>query len=119
MQLHLKNIGPIDAIDINIDSDLTFIYGKNNIGKSYAITILYLALKNIAFNSPINQRYYYSPSSRIRFIDSNLIKDIKIKLENVFEFDITDNIIDYFSNFITTMFLSDFENSLHNSFGDI
>jgi TfoX/Sxy family transcriptional regulator of competence genes len=78
-----------------------------------------LALKNIAFNSSVNYRYFYTPSSRIRFIDSNLIKDIKIKLENSIEFDITDNIIHYFSNFLSTMFLSDFENSLRNSFGDI
>jgi predicted ATPase len=55
----------------------------------------------------------------IRFIDSNLTKDIKTKLENFSEFDITDNIILYFSNFLTTIFLSDFENSLHNSFGGI
>jgi predicted ATPase len=118
MQLHLKNIGPIDTIDINVDSDLTFIYGKNNIGKSYAITVLYLVLKNIAFNSPMANRYFY-PFSRIRFNDNNLIKNIKVNLENSIEFNITDNITDYFSNFLTTVFLSDFENSLHNSFGDI
>jgi predicted ATPase len=120
MKLHLENIGPIDAIDINVDSDLIFIYGENNIGKSYAITILYLALKNIAFNSSLNYHYFFSPSPRIRFFDSSLIKDIKIKLEDhSVEFDITDNIIHFFSNILTTIFLSDFENSLRNSFGDI
>jgi len=119
MQLHLKNIGPIDAVDININSDLTFIYGENNIGKSYAITILYLTLKYFAFNHPVPSRYLFSPTSRILFNDDNLLKDTKSKLENMNEFDITDNVIRYFSSFLTGIFLSDFKDALHNSFGDI
>ena len=119
MQLHMKNIGPIDSIDINVDSDLTFIYGKNNIGKSYAITILYLVLKNFASNPSLSNRYFYSSTSRIRFNDDVLINDTNAKLENSSEFDITDNVTRYFSSFLSVFFLSYFENSLHNSFGDI
>jgi predicted ATPase len=118
MQLHLKNIGPIDSIDINVDSDLSFIYGKNNIGKSYAITILYLVLKNFSFNLPMPSRYFFGRPSRIRSND-DYFSDIKTKIESNVEFDITDNIIRYFSDFLSAMFLPYFENSLHNSFGDI
>jgi len=119
MLLHIENIGPIDKIDVGIDSDLTFIYGKNNIGKSYAITILYLVLKNFVFNAPIAFRYFYSHSSRTRFNDNSFIKNIKARLDNSNEFDVTDIIIDYFSSSLSAMFLSSFENSLQNSFGDI
>jgi len=119
MKLYLKNIGPIDSIDINVDSDLTFIYGRNNIGKSYAITILYLVLKNLAFNLPMPSRYFFSHSHRIGFNDDYLISDTKAKLESSGEFDITDNVTRYFSGFLSAMFLSYFENSLNNSFGDI
>ena len=119
MQLHLKNIGPIDSVDINVDSDLTFIYGRNNIGKSYAITILYLFLKNFAFDLPISIRLYFNHSPGIRYNDKDLITETKAKFESSSEFDITDNVTDYFSDFLSTMFLSYFENSLHNSFGEI
>jgi predicted ATPase len=123
MKLFIKNAGPIDSIDLNINSDLTFIYGKNNIGKSYAITILYLILKNFAFEFPYARRYSYGFFPRMRFgdntINKNFIKEIKNKLENSNEFDITENITKYFSQLLSIVFLSRFENSLHNSFGDI
>jgi predicted ATPase len=119
MQLHLKNIGPIDSVDINVDSDLTFIYGRNNIGKSYAITILYLILKNFAFDHPLPSKYFFSHSSRIRYDDDDLIDDIKAKLKNSDEFDITDNVTNYLSGFLSAFLLSNLENSLRNSFGDI
>ena len=119
MQLHLKNIGPIDAIDINVDSDLTFIYGENNIGKSYAITILYLILKNFAFDSPYAGRYTHGFFPRNRFEDNTIIKDIKSNLEINNDFDITENITQYFSDLLTAVFLPRFENSLRNSFGDV
>jgi predicted ATPase len=121
MKLHLKNIGPIDAIDIDVDSDLTFIYGKNNIGKSYAITILYLILKNLVFDLPYPGRYplRYLPNISFDDIEDNIIEIINNKLEDSIDFDITDNITHCFSSFISEIFLSRFENSLHNSFGDI
>jgi len=118
MKLYLKNIGPIDTIDINIDSDLTFIYGENNIGKSYAITILYLFLKNYAFTF-LQSRFFYSPSFRLLLDDERILKNIKILFENRNDFDITNDVNQYFSNFLSTVFLSDFRNSLLSSFGDI
>jgi predicted ATPase len=121
MQLRIKNLGPIDAIDINVDSDLTFIYGKNNIGKSYAITIFYLILKNIAFDTPSVNRYLYSYGyfPRIIFEDTTFFKHLGDNLENNKDLDITEMTNKYFSRFIESVFSSNFENSLRNSFGDI
>jgi predicted ATPase len=119
MRLHLENIGPIDTVDIDVDSDLTFIYGRNNIGKSYTTTILYLILKNLAFDFPYGGRSPYGFFPGIRFEDRSIIKEIKDKLESTGDFEMTDNITRYFSGLITALFSSRFENSLHNSFGDI
>jgi predicted ATPase len=112
-------MGPIDAIDINVDSDLTFIYGKNNIGKSYAITIFYLVLKNIAFNIPSIKHYSSVYFRQIMFEDAAFFKYLDNNLENDRDLDITEMLNKYFSRFIESVFSSNFENSLRNSFGDI
>jgi predicted ATPase len=114
MKLHLRNIGPIDTIDIDVDSDLTFIYGKNNIGKSYAITILYLVLRNFAFDFSSANNYPYG------FLPEKLFEDdTNDKIKDGADVDITDDITQCFSSIISITFLSRFENSLYNSFGDI
>lgn len=47
MLIQLFNFGPIKEFKIDLNKDLSFIYGKNNIGKSYAIMVIYLILKNL------------------------------------------------------------------------
>ncbi len=46
MKITLKNFGPIAHFEFDVDKDMHVIFGKNNIGKSYAITAVYLILKN-------------------------------------------------------------------------
>ena len=47
MLIEIKNFGPIDYLKIDIEKDLHLIYGKNAIGKSYAIYCVYSLLKNL------------------------------------------------------------------------
>jgi len=47
MKIHIENFGPISSFSFDLEKDLHVIYGKNNIGKSYAIEVAYLLLKNI------------------------------------------------------------------------
>ncbi len=47
MQLKIKNFGPIRSFDLDLSKKFTIIFGKNNIGKSYAISLAYLILKNL------------------------------------------------------------------------
>ena len=70
MEFTLKNIGPISEVNIDINSNLSFIYGKNNIGKSYAITIIYLLLKAYAFESKILFRRSFFYFFDMSFSDS-------------------------------------------------
>ena len=46
MIIQLKNFGPIEFFEFDTDKDMHFIFGENNIGKSYAISAVYLILKN-------------------------------------------------------------------------
>ena len=45
MKVDIKNFGPIRKFSYDLDKDLVITYGNNNIGKSYAMQIVYLLLK--------------------------------------------------------------------------
>ncbi len=47
MQIRIRNFGPIKSFDFDLKKDFTVIFGKNNIGKSYSISICYIILKNL------------------------------------------------------------------------
>ncbi|MDM8521957.1 AAA family ATPase [Desulfococcaceae bacterium HSG8] len=47
MQIRIKNFGPIKSLDLDLNKKFTLIFGKNNIGKSYATSAAYLILKNL------------------------------------------------------------------------
>jgi len=51
MTIIIKNFGPIKEFSFGLSKDLIMIYGENNIGKSYAISLVYLILKNLMFES--------------------------------------------------------------------
>lgn len=45
MKISIKNFGPIDHFELDLEKDLHVIYGENNIGKSWAINLAYILLK--------------------------------------------------------------------------
>lgn len=45
MKISIKNFGPIDHFEFDLEKDLHVIYGENNIGKSWAINLAYILLK--------------------------------------------------------------------------
>ena len=47
MFIEINNLGPIREFRADLRKDLICIFGKNNIGKSYATSIIYLIIKNI------------------------------------------------------------------------
>ncbi|ELY6255211.1 AAA family ATPase, partial [Cronobacter sakazakii] len=46
MKITLRNFGPIREFSIDLDKDFHFLIGQNSIGKSYAITAIYLIVKS-------------------------------------------------------------------------
>ncbi|MCU0323976.1 MAG: AAA family ATPase [Spirosomaceae bacterium] len=60
MKIELKNFGPIDHFEFDLDKDLHVIYGENNIGKSSIINAIYIltsSWKNIMALSNIEDEY--------------------------------------------------------------
>ncbi|MFN3851596.1 MAG: AAA family ATPase [Spirosomataceae bacterium] len=60
MKIELKNFGPIDHFEFDLDKDLHVIYGENNIGKSSIINTIYIltnSWKNIIAISNLTDDY--------------------------------------------------------------
>lgn len=47
MKIEINNLGPIKTFSCDLNKDFHLIIGDNNIGKSYAITIIYLTIKSL------------------------------------------------------------------------
>lgn len=47
MKIQIKNFGPIKEFELDLSRNLTVVYGENNIGKSYTMSLVYLLIKNI------------------------------------------------------------------------
>ncbi|MCI5223658.1 MAG: hypothetical protein D3924_13550 [Candidatus Electrothrix sp. AR4] len=51
MKIIINDFGPIDTFTFDLKKDFHLIVGENNVGKSYAITIVYLLVKTILNSS--------------------------------------------------------------------
>ncbi|MBQ6207357.1 MAG: AAA family ATPase [Oscillospiraceae bacterium] len=67
MFLTIENFGPIKKFEYDLSKDLIVTYGGNNIGKSYAMQIAYLLLKNLYL-------YATQPTISIFHLDISLEK---------------------------------------------
>lgn len=67
MTIELHNFGPIKHFEFDLDKDLHAIFGKNNIGKSYALSAVYLLLKTLIGYRVEKFRYYYDVEDTIYY----------------------------------------------------
>ncbi|ELK8484554.1 TPA: AAA family ATPase [Vibrio diabolicus] len=117
MIVSIKNFGPVREFSLDLNKDFHLLVGKNNIGKSYAITAVYLIVKalhevNEDTNSFGIRPIFFAPEFNV---SEDIIKKISkeaVKLEHGREKDIT--------KYIKEMFISNFqgifEKRLLNSF---
>ncbi len=47
MRILIENFGPIARAEFDLTKDINVVFGKNNIGKSYAMTAVYLVVKQL------------------------------------------------------------------------
>ena len=112
MIIQLKNFGPIEHFEFDTEKQMHFIFGENNIGKSYAISAVYLILKNwkIAMDS------IYPKLSEFLLEPEQIREKIK-SFES--EIDISDEITGLTERFITIGFLPILKASFSNSFSSV
>lgn len=98
MKILIKNMGPVEYFELDLDKSFTVIYGGNNIGKSYAMQVCYLLMKHIYPEGAIFRpdRYYYRPrrmSFDYQLIAKNLIRSFyKKERREGSEIDITSDV---------------------------
>lgn len=103
MKIELKNFGPIDHFEFDLGKDLHVIYGENNLGKSYAMSAVYLILKNL------NNLSYKQPN----------LDEIRNELSQLNEYNLKEVFTKEYLHFNKTNFSQPFLNSLKLSYPDL
>lgn len=104
MKIQINNFGPIKRYEFDLSKDLHLIFGGNNIGKSYAITIVYLVIKSfLSYTDP----YLSYHLGKIYGLD-----DPDISESDMDQSHITTRILDNLTTWIHATIIQ----NLHNSF---
>lgn len=58
MKIEIQNLGPIHHFEFDLEKDLHLLYGENNVGKSFAVNVVYCVLKVLFNNRQIPLKDY-------------------------------------------------------------
>lgn len=108
MKITLENFGPIHHFEFDLDKDIHLLYGKNSVGKSYAVYVVYLvvkAMEEMEENAPdfdTNQVKEMNKILSIKQNSENKVLDLTIFTEELFsktiELKLLPNLNNYFLN---------------------
>ncbi len=115
MKIDLYNLGIIKHFTYDTQDDFTIIFGKNNSGKSYAISAVYLIIKNILnMSEPIFFRYGLS-----KFDLKGKTSSLQKQLENKKKINIKKDIEKILSEYFFKDLLEELQESFKNTFDSI
>lgn len=123
MKITIANFGPIKQFHYDLTKDIIVTFGDNNIGKSYAMQVVYLLLKNLTEYAGFNNGYYrYSYSTQLRY-NSGHFDEIRETIEKFskskeYASDITKLINSVVLFDLSEKFIGNFANSCENTFGN-
>lgn len=123
MKISIKDFGPIKTFEYDLTKDIVVTFGDNNIGKSYAMQLVYLLIKNLKEYVGFNNSYYhYSYSSHLIYTSNEF--DCIVEILNNFarsdaqNLDITQTINSFIVSDLSKKFIGNFMNSCENTFGN-
>ncbi|MFA8393778.1 AAA family ATPase [Burkholderia ubonensis] len=123
MLLKIRNFGPIQSCDIDLSKNFTLIVGQNNIGKSYAISLVYVLLKVLS-RRPDPRIYassYYHRDLRddklMTWLDG-VVKELGSSTSGA-DVDITKDVATYFISALNTTFLLELQDAFEGTFNDL
>lgn len=117
MKITIENFGAIKYFEFDTEKDLTLIFGKNSVGKSYAISLVYLILKKILELSEKSVRFVDVFGKEIHNDIDILEQDIK-KNDSV-EINISSYLEKHLVLYLEEFFINYLSDSLSNSFNDL
>jgi predicted ATPase len=127
MKILCKNFGPLKEFSIDLDSDFVLIVGENNIGKSYAISLLYAILKTLTA-SESGAMPYFSEVFLDEFFTRLADKDLEAsrtdfiksyKSSTARDINITELAQSLTKAVVRIMFVDRLEKTISGTFGDI
>lgn len=122
MKITLKNFGPIREFSIDLDKDFHLLIGQNSIGKSYAITAIYLIVKSLLQlksrrSFPFTPFDYYLDFEPTQLKGSDRIKVFKEFVDgNDIEKNITSFVIEDLKSLFSIILTNELTNSFTNTF---
>lgn len=123
MEIEIKNFGPIRDFKTDLDSDFIFIVGENNIGKSYAISLIYVILKTLTNNELLGRPVYggYLLEEAIKKTPASSREDFSRRYKSDPDklIPVTDLYKNIFVEYFRALFLDQFEKSIAGTFGEI
>ncbi len=111
MKIKIENFGIIKEFNFDSDKDLTMIFGQNNSGKSYAISVAYLIIKYL-ISENTNMRLFY-------FIEKELLNSIEKIDKNKIETDIKSYLEIALSSIFQKTFIDEIEKAFNSTFDSI
>lgn len=118
MKIKISNFGPIKKFEYDLSKDLIVAYGKNNMGKSYAMSVVYLLLKHFLNINNLQ----LTESSRKEMDDKKKqshYRAIEKEILEKKECNITKRINNIIKNIFNKVLSSSLENSFKNTFGEL
>jgi predicted ATPase len=110
MKIKIKDFGPIRNCEFDLEKDFHLIVGENNVGKSYAITIIYLIIKS-ALNAEEIGYFIY------RHVELNPHKLIGEISENEINQQNVNDVVEYaIKEILNATFVKDLRASLTGTF---
>lgn len=122
MKITIEKFGPINRFEYDLEKDLIITYGNNNIGKSYAMQVVYLLLKTFIHNMfimPESKVYLYPHHVDSSLPEGRLESLVRIFMESEEQTkDITQDIVAEVSYLTGLAVMPVFLNSCRNTFGN-
>lgn len=122
MKITIKDFGPIKRFNYDLTRDIVVTFGDNNIGKSYAMQVVYLLLKNIEEHFSFGYYYRYNFPARwkydTRYLDSVRAEVEKFSKDKTNSSDITKLINELIVSDISDQIIPSLINSCENTFGN-
>lgn len=121
MKIEIKNFGPISEFSYELENDYFLIVGENNIGKSYAISLIYNILK-ILTSIQSNYFYYHDYGQRESDEITKWLKEIEKQISqsnSSADIDVTASIGRHIHLMFERLYLPALRESLYGTFSEI
>lgn len=121
MHIKIENLGPIHEFDFSLEKDFSVIFGKNNIGKSYAISVIYLILKNLLSAGAARSYFFVVQYDLQRLLSESDfgLKECVKNLKHNETIDIKSKIESLLAAFLQRIFVDGLNESFHATFDNI